>query len=752
MFNCMIVIASVILGHQTVLGSWNLGRSYSYSDTCSYHLTNYPYGNEFRSNSKFLCGDKCLFRDPIDEHESIKELCTCGENTIDDDSFCCAPSSVRCNKTQKGAECPEGVVQNVNSKHRCNTKCYNDYFTSKYIGQNAHFSCPETCVDWKDWCHGVSFCDQDEQICGEDLRCPEGWGNKKYIMNTSPVRAYCHKDPGKLNDNAYDTIDRSDEEDVFKVDAARKRLDYTTLTTCERVGRQGFHCSGACVLSHQWCSDQSPSYCSEYGINTNDPALCSNHTFWRNIPCVQTIDRTLVENFRCKGAIQHCYWPLSNNPALESTCRDLSDRVFDSTKPCPDFPDHICIDSCKDQGPGCRACTNPAYVSCNKSNTCIHPSLRCDGHPQCEHGEDEVLENCKNEYKLRQLLPETATFRCISKMYPIIETYATACDGITECLDEDDEKFCSGYSILKQILVTTSILIALLYLGQKFRRIAKHTNYDFQLERQELELHSDILKTYSENHDNNEVLEKVNIFLLNIMFTRRTDITKAFYKKLYAIEEAVHNSNKAEIYCCLHTNFDPLIMERVDASQFEGLEQKFIDFSETLFQDRFITRIKNFIISHERLSTILNTLTRLVKLEIKYLDLLKDFSLSFSLFFVVGGIQALQDFGINFSMGIVLCLLTTVLLPIFFATLHLVTNNPFMIFGLGNDQIKSPWKKIGMIAFCCLFSIFNPILLINAYERAKEKSRLMAKSMDKRVCVLNWVFRLHVLCNILSYF
>ena len=59
-------------------------------------------------------------------------------------------------------------------------------------------------------------------------------------------------------------------------------------------------------------------------------------------------------------------------------------------------------------------------------------------------------------------------------MYPIIETYATACDGITECLNEDDEKFCSGYSILKQILVSTSILIALMYLGLKFGRIAKN--------------------------------------------------------------------------------------------------------------------------------------------------------------------------------------------------------------------------------------------------------------------------------------
>ena len=741
MFNCMFVIISAYLAKGPVLGSWSVRKSFSYSDTCSYPRTNYYYQYretsgipEHKSNYQFLCGDKCLYRDPIDD--DVSEFCTCGNNTIlDNDRFCCTPPAVKCNKTQEGAVCHEGVVQSVNSDSRCNTKCYNDYFASKFLGQNAHYSCPDKCVDWKDWCHGVSFCDQDESICGEELRCPDGWGKNKYIINTTPVRSYCHKDPQTLNDNAYDTIDRSDE-DVFKVDAARTRIDFTAIKSCERYSYPGMECSGTCVLNNQWCSDESPSYCAESGIFTNDPVLCSNHTFWKNIPCLQTINRTLVQGKRCKGTIQHCYWPLSNdnNTEWQSTCRDLSDRVFDSERLCPDSPDQICLDSCNDPATGCTACTNTSYFSCTKSNTCIHPSLYCDGHPQCEHGEDEVLENCKNEYILRNLLPETATFRCRSKMYPIIETYATACDGITECLNEDDEKFCSGYSILKQILVSTSILIALMYLGLKFGRIAKNKD-EFQLETLKQDLHSDILRTYSENHDNNEVLEKLNIFLLNIIFSKRTEITNAFYKRLYSIEEVFHNGDKAEIYSCLHKNFDPMIMERVDASQFKGLEQKFIDFTERLFQRRFITGTKNFIISHEWLTIFLNTLTRLVKLEIKYIDLIKDLSLTLSLFFIVGGIQALQDFGMNFSMGIVLCLMTTVFFPIFFATLHLVTTNPFMIFGGGTELIKHSWKKIGMIAFCFLFSIFNPILLLNAYERAKEKTRLMAKSMDERVGV-----------------
>ena len=38
-----------------------------------------------------------------------------------------------------------------------------------------------------------------------------------------------------------------------------------------------------------------------------------------------------------------------------------------------------------------------------------------------------------------------------------------------------------------------------------------------------------------------------------------------------------------------------------------------------------------------------------------------------------------------------------------------------------------------MIVACCLFSIVNPLLMVNAYEGAKEKTRQMAKAMDRKV-------------------
>ena len=38
-----------------------------------------------------------------------------------------------------------------------------------------------------------------------------------------------------------------------------------------------------------------------------------------------------------------------------------------------------------------------------------------------------------------------------------------------------------------------------------------------------------------------------------------------------------------------------------------------------------------------------------------------------------------------------------------------------------------------MIATCSVLSIFNPIFLVNAYESAKEKTRVMARNMDREV-------------------
>ena len=168
-----------------------LNASSNYSDTCNYPKLQGP------------CGDICI--------SDLDETCTCGNVSISTLnpgklfiglSFCCTPPSVQCRKTIFGVHCTEGYIIKTDTIHLvnvekfnvtgtipCNGKCINDYLTSKYLALYAHYTCPDKCVHWSGMCRGVSFCDGDEEMCGEDLRCPENV--LKHTMPTVPTRSYC---------------------------------------------------------------------------------------------------------------------------------------------------------------------------------------------------------------------------------------------------------------------------------------------------------------------------------------------------------------------------------------------------------------------------------------------------------------------------------------------------------------------------------------------------------------------------------
>ena len=137
------------------------------------------------------------------------------------------------------------------------------------------------------------------------------------------------------------------------------------------------------------------------------------------------------------------------------------------------------------------------------------------------------------------------------------------------------------------------------------------------------------------------------------------------------------------------------------------------------------------MIIDEKILFAKQTLTRLLKIELEYLDILKDSFIAISLYSIVGGYNSMMEFPTNFSIIVVLCFFASLVIPIFFATLHLAIHNPFMIFYIQPPEtINSRMKKTVMTLLCCLLSFLNPILLVNAYEGAKEKTKSMAKSMN----------------------
>ena len=172
-------------------------------------------------------------------------------------------------------------------------------------------------------------------------------------------------------------------------------------------------------------------------------------------------------------------------------------------------------------------------------------------------------------------------------------------------------------------------------------------------------------------------------------------------------------------------------MQNIIDSQFKGLTQKTIDWLETCCKKRWITACLDFITAHEWLAELLNTIKRLVKIELQYLDIMKDSFLAYSLYKIVGGHQAIRDFPTKFSIVVVLCLSASVVLPVVFATLHLIVYNPYIFFTTPSNQKVSRLRRALMTLILFLLSVLNSIFLVNSYEGSKEKTRKMAKTMDK---------------------
>ena len=177
-----------------IISGLELIESSNYSDHC-YYVDNHH-----------LCGDICV--------KDIRGICNCGSeqfyNKFTDGyhyRYCCTPPSVKCKRNLIGASCPEGEVLEADHQYvvypekfdvvgtaPCHGQCYNDYLTSEYLGIRSHFTCPDKCVHWSGMCRGVSWCEGDEEICGEHLRCPRDILTgivKKHTMATHPPRSYC---------------------------------------------------------------------------------------------------------------------------------------------------------------------------------------------------------------------------------------------------------------------------------------------------------------------------------------------------------------------------------------------------------------------------------------------------------------------------------------------------------------------------------------------------------------------------------
>ena len=325
---------------------------------------------------------------------------------------------------------------------------------------------------------------------------------------------------------------------------------------------------------------------------------------------------------RCRGSRQQCAYPwfyysdlsLITDSRLKQwpeQCEDNSEKVFYLNSNCPegkiylqlhhDFSTermeedwmenredqgryrdpHGCWDSCAKPGPGCRACTNESYFHCDLSGLCIHPDLRCDGHPQCHFAEDEAMDICFEKWVASKLVSQFASKKCSSAKYPGTEILSIPCDGIVECSDFSDEEQCLTFGfITTYILIAICTVIVIIYLAWKFsskkgNRVSYRKSWNPRrlLSKRAFSTDntiSDLLEKYKNHHDDPVVIEEVNSYMLLCQFTEKIKVRKETSLAFYNNEVKIHQNDESAIFICMHQKLDPAISHMVYHATFPG--------------------------------------------------------------------------------------------------------------------------------------------------------------------------------------
>ena len=536
-------------------------------------------------------------------------------------------------------------------------------------------------------------------------------------------------------------------------------------------------------------------------IATNDPALCQHPRVWADVPCSVNYNdgRGRYYGLRCSGKIMTCVLPWYTKDNGEpgsgelTQCPDKSDQIFNSSLKCSEhlkqhsdfhtqkfcnenytiynntvrnetdiqtelictnktqwlstkdlsYTDpHSCQSSCSVPGPDCLACSNSSYFPCPKSGQCVHPDLRCDGHPQCEEGEDEDLSMCHEKFIKLKIVQQHAQFRCPSLFYTNIETFATPQNNLIECGDKSDEAVPRDYSTI--LLVTSTLAIITFYITLKYSGLAKKMlSADNQNIKTSVESDQNVcqnfryyntlyLENYRENHNQNEAIEKTNIHILNSIHTQKVDRNRNTCKLFYQLEQEIHKSNESEIHLCLHKKLDPKVVENILDSGEPGCTAGCIEGFENEVGRRFITELKDEITKSPRVKEIIGTTLGIIKILVKFLDLIKDLALTIVMLEAVGGFQSVWAFKTNFSSVIIITMFSSILIPLFMSTLHLIVNRRKII----DEENFSRTRKYVTIMLCFIASFLNPIILDAYYHELKEDIRKLTQNHDIRAMAI----------------
>ena len=527
-------------------------------------------------------------------------------------------------------------------------------------------------------------------------------------------------------------------------------------------------------------------------IWSNDPSLCQDPRVFASASCyLYSSGKVSIYELRCTGQNMECVRPWytvkDGRQGWVHQCPDKSDQVFNSSLTCrehlqqhidfhtqkfcnanftifkgwqeghveikselictnkthwlserdPSYSDpHSCQSSCSNRTLDCLACSNSSYFGCHKSGQCVHPDLVCDGHPQCVEGEDEDLSMCYDKFIKLKIIQPLAQLRCKSLFYENMYVFATPRNNKIECWDGFDEQEIVDYSTI--ILITSEVIIVTMYIALKysgtakrmlsadFQNIASNDNSDQNLQQNFLDYKT--LKNYGKNHDLITDIENTNVHILNSIHSQKVEDNKFTCELFYHLEQQIHKSDESEIHLCLHKKMDPKVVDNILDSGEPGCTAGCIRKFEKIVGKRLIIELQNKITTSLIIKEITGTAIGIIKVIAKYVDLFKDTYLSIVLLQAIGSFESILYFKTSFSSVIVIAMFSSILIPLFLSTLHLIVNRRKII----DEENFSRTRKYVTTILCFITSALNPIILDAYYHELKEDIRKLLQKRDIR--------------------
>jgi len=377
--------------------------------------------------------------------------------------------------------------------------------------QTCNGSCHDTLNHWK--CPGEKTCVEQRSVCaGTGWVCSDNQGNSRSVCEDPAWRGESCRGVGQIMcqgarpgqcvedyhvcDGVYDCIDRSDEsgcntdrheEEEYKKEIVEtlqecrakdeNNIPYTGLKCVyeessfidlinyfeiktEEITNRTYKSKGLCIPYLLLCKKKSYlteanfifTSCHPQLINIREnKTLCSNLTFWNSRPCDSLPSAHGEKRFtRCRG----------NTPGqcFEEKC---SCGTCSAGLGCDDNSEHICpVEH--------SFCDSQFMWSCSDNKTCIHDSLRCDGHVHCQDGSDESEEFCSicpRSFGYPVENRDRATYKCKHRYTrrPICSIPCDNEDDICENMEDEncDEKYyiATGAAIVCIAIISVGALL-----------------------------------------------------------------------------------------------------------------------------------------------------------------------------------------------------------------------------------------------------------------------------------------------------